>query len=199
MVSILDGKGSGMPPWRGKIREEQVRGLMAYVRAFAPTMSKPGQGKQEGSDLASFNERYRRLQEEMGEVQRQYRELSQVSPGRAESKPSESRQHEVARQSTSAARGASTPRELFRERCMKCHGADGTGNKARDRLPEIPNFTDVSWQRRRSDAQLMAGILDGKEAGMPPWRSMLNDEQARSLVAYVRAFAPTTGKSGQGK
>ena len=46
--------------------------------------------------------------------------------------------------------------------------ADGTGNKARGRLPEIPNFTDAGWQARRDDAQLMASILDGKGDEMPP-------------------------------
>src|SRR5438445_592196 len=61
-------------------------------------------------------------------------------------------------------------RELFREHCVKCHGADGTGSPARDRLPEIPNFTDPAWQARRSEAQLLASILDGKGKEMPPFR-----------------------------
>jgi mono/diheme cytochrome c family protein len=199
MAGILDGKGSGMPPWQGKLSEEQVRSLVAYVRSFAPTVGKPEQGKQEGSDQASFDERFRRLQEEMDELQRQYRELSKVPPGGAPSKPSEPRQHEVTRQSAPAAPGASPTRELFRKRCVKCHGTDGTGNKARGSMPDIPNFTDASWQRRRSDAQLMASILEGKETEMPSWRGKLSEEQVRSLVAYVRAFAPTNGKPKEGK
>ena len=89
-------------------------------------------------------------------------------------------------------------RELFRQRCVKCHGADGTGREARDRLPEIPDFTKSSWQARRSDAQLLASILDGKDE-MPSWRDKISEEQARSLVAHVRAFTPTTEKSGQGQ
>ncbi len=36
-----------MPPWRGKISEEQARGLVAYLRAFAPTVEKSGQEEQE--------------------------------------------------------------------------------------------------------------------------------------------------------
>jgi len=91
----------------------------------------------------------------------------------------------------------SASRELFRQHCVKCHGADGTGSPARDSLPEIPNFTDPSWQGRRSDAQLLAGILKGKGAEMPPWRGKISAEQARSLVGYVRAFKPTRGTSGQ--
>jgi uncharacterized membrane protein len=80
---------------------------------------------------------------------------------------------------------------------VKCHGADGTGSQVRDRLPETPDFTDASWQGRRSDAQLLASILDGKGKEMPPARGKLSEEQARSLVAYIRAFAPTTDESAQ--
>jgi uncharacterized membrane protein len=81
---------------------------------------------------------------------------------------------------------------------VKCHGADGTGSPARDRLPEIPDFTKSSWQAGRSDAQLLASILDGKDE-MPSWRDKIGEEQARSLVAHVRAFTPTTEQSGQGQ
>ena len=188
MASILDGKGSDMPPQRGKISEEQARGLAAHVRGFAPTREKPGQGEQAGRVMASFAERYRRLQEQQEELRRQYRELSQVSPGEARSKPSESGQHRVAQESAPAALGTPPVGELFRQRCVKCHGADGTGNKARDRLPEIPNFTNVSWQARRTDARLLESILDGKGEDMPPQRGKIGEEQVR---AWWPTFAPS--------
>ena len=53
MASILDGKGSAMPPQSGNISEEQ-RGLVVHVRGFAPTREKPGQGEQAGRAMASF-------------------------------------------------------------------------------------------------------------------------------------------------
>jgi uncharacterized membrane protein len=81
---------------------------------------------------------------------------------------------------------------LFRRHCAKCHGAGGTGRDARGLRGEIPDFTDVSWQGRRSDAQLLASILDGKGPEMPPWRGKVSEGQARGLARYVRAFAPTT-------
>jgi hypothetical protein len=73
---------------------------------------------------------------------------------------------------------------------VKCHGADGAGSPARGRGPNIPDFTDASWQARRSDAQLLASILDGKGPDMPTWRGKMSEGQARGLVAFVRAFAP---------
>ena len=199
MASILDGKGSEMPPQRGNISEEQARGLVAHVRGFAPTREKPGQGEQAGSAMASFNERYRRLQEQQEELLRQYRELSQVSPGGARSRPSESGQHRVAQESAPAALGTPPVGGLFRQRCVKCHGADGTGSRTRSLLSEIPDFTIASWQEQRADAQLMASILDGKGSDMPPQRGKIGEEQVHSLVAYVRAFAPTKGNPGRVK
>ncbi len=197
MASILDGKGSDMPPQGGKISEEQARGLVAHVRGFAPTREKPGRGEQAGRAMASFAERFRRLQEEQEELRRQYRELSQASPGGERSSPSESGQHRVAHGSAHVALGTLPVGELFRQRCVKCHGADGTGSRTRERLPEIPDFTNPSWQARRTDSKLVASILDGKGEEMPPQRGKIGEEQVRSLVTYVRAFAPTTRKSGQ--
>src|SRR5262249_27761186 len=72
-------------------------------------------------------------------------------------------------QAAPAASGAPAARELFRQYCVKCHGADGTGNAARDRVPEIPDFTKAPWQGRRTDPQLLATILEGKDE-MPSWR-----------------------------
>ena len=119
-------------------------------------------------------------------------QLSAPTPIRAQADSSRSRQGPPPRQSAPKASGTPAAHELFRQHCIKCHGSDGTGSPARDRLHEIPDFTKSAWQARRSDAQLLASILDGKDE-MPSWRDKISQEQARSLVAYVRAFAPAPG------
>jgi uncharacterized membrane protein len=58
-------------------------------------------------------------------------------------------------------------------------------------MPDIPDFTNVSWQARRTDEQLLASIVSGKGADMPPASEEIGQEGARQLVAYVRSFAPT--------
>ncbi|HWY87341.1 MAG TPA: c-type cytochrome, partial [Gemmataceae bacterium] len=83
--------------------------------------------------------------------------------------------------------------KLFQQHCARCHGADGTGSRLRGRQPEIPDFTQASWQARRSDAQLQASILEGMGAHMPAWRGKVSEKQARDLAAYIRALAPTNG------
>ena len=87
--------------------------------------------------------------------------------------------------------------ELYQLHCAECHGSKGTGSPVRRRSPEIPDFTDASWQARRTDSQLLDSIIEGKGPEMPPLDDEINDQQAHGLVKFVRAFAPTSGSFGQ--
>ena len=124
---------------------------------------------------------------------------SSPAPLRAQTGPFRSLQPPLPPQSAPAAPEMRDVSGLFRQICMKCHGADGTGSGTRSLRSEIPDFTIASWQERRTDARLMASILDGKGSEMPPQRGNISEEQARGLVAYVRGFAPTREKPGAGE
>jgi mono/diheme cytochrome c family protein len=78
----------------------------------------------------------------------------------------------------------------FSQFCILCHGEDGTGNIQRANLPPIPNFTDRVWQKTKQNAELLTSILYGKGTLMPAHSDRITNDQARSLVAYVRAFGP---------
>jgi hypothetical protein len=74
---------------------------------------------------------------------------------------------------------------------------DGTGKRMRSVLTTIPDFTDMAWQRQRSDADVVQRIETGKPPVMPAFKGKLAPEQIRWLAFYVRAFAirsenPTT-------
>ena len=70
-VSILEGKGTLMPPWHGKISPEQARDLVAYVRRFGPadllTTETPAN---------EFGTRYRALKKQWDDLQLQAQALS---------------------------------------------------------------------------------------------------------------------------
>src|SRR5438105_2932086 len=108
-----------------------------------------------------------------------------------------SSQRPAARPPAPAAAGSAAGRKLFQQHCVKCHGADGKGSAARNLMPEIPDFTDASWHKGRSDAQLKVSVLDGKGTAMPAASGKISAEQASSLVAHVRAFGPNMEKSGK--
>jgi mono/diheme cytochrome c family protein len=72
---------------------------------------------------------------------------------------------------------------------------DGTGTPGRATLPPIPDFTNPTWQKSRSNVQLMISILEGKDRLMPANRGLVNDELARELVKYIRTFAASAAPS----
>jgi mono/diheme cytochrome c family protein len=71
-VSILEGKGKLMPPFGDRIKDDQGKALLAYVRAFGPERSPQPAATANPSE---FEERFRRLQEEWDALQRQLEEL----------------------------------------------------------------------------------------------------------------------------
>jgi mono/diheme cytochrome c family protein len=80
---------------------------------------------------------------------------------------------------------------LFRQYCVRCHGDDGSGEPARERMSEISNFTSDTWQDRRSNSQLQVSILDGRGAKMPAFGDKLKQHEARELVDHIRTMRRT--------
>jgi mono/diheme cytochrome c family protein len=81
LVSVIDGKGVGMPPFRDKVAREQVRDLVAFIRAFGPSQSHPA-----GAPSDDFEDRFKRLLEEFENIRRQIRALS-AAPAPSRSNP----------------------------------------------------------------------------------------------------------------
>jgi ubiquinol-cytochrome c reductase cytochrome b subunit len=71
-VSILEGKGTLMPPFRGRVKDDQAPDLVAYVRALGPLKAPPAEKTAPGD----FEEQYRRLRLEWEALQKQLDELS---------------------------------------------------------------------------------------------------------------------------
>lgn len=77
--------------------------------------------------------------------------------------------------------------------CASCHGRDGDGKGELAEAMAVPprNHTDASKMSKRTDDQLFKTISDGGEAtgfdsGMPPHNTILQKEDIRSLVKYLR-------------
>ncbi|MFI5455658.1 MAG: cytochrome c [Isosphaerales bacterium] len=75
VVSVLDGKGVGMPSFQGKVAREQARELVAFIRSFAPSTERPV-----SPDTAEFEAHFRQLTEEFEDLRRQSRALSSSTP-----------------------------------------------------------------------------------------------------------------------
>src|SRR5262249_19473188 len=85
-VAILDGKGTRMPAFAGKITQEQARDLAAYIRAMGgqrldvskkqPRAAvKTTRVKKSVAPEDDFDQRLRKLQDEFEQLRKQLREL----------------------------------------------------------------------------------------------------------------------------
>ena len=77
---------------------------------------------------------------------------------------------------------------LFNNHCSACHGPD-----ARGQASLFPDLRDESWQWGRDEAQLAQTIAQGRQAVMPPWQAVLNDDGVAKMADYVMAMALGNG------
>jgi cytochrome c-L len=65
--------------------------------------------------------------------------------------------------------------------CYGCHGMQGGGGMG-------PSLIDDTWKTGDgSDLNLLEQIRDGK-GQMPPYKTMVNDDQAWKLIAFIRSL-----------
>jgi mono/diheme cytochrome c family protein len=70
-ATILEGKGALMPAWRGRLSAEQARQLVAFLRTLGPPGPVTG-----GAPTNDFARRFRELQEQWDELDRQVKALA---------------------------------------------------------------------------------------------------------------------------
>jgi mono/diheme cytochrome c family protein len=68
-ASILDGKGTLMPAFRGRVSDEQARDLALYVKAFGPE-----QPIRPPAPDGDFEKQFRALEDQWNELQKQLKE-----------------------------------------------------------------------------------------------------------------------------
>jgi len=92
-------------------------------------------------------------------------------------------QAETTARSVDVARG----KILFVKYCTGCHGPEGEGSGYRFvRGPDPANLTLPSTGKK-SDADLLKTIHDGKP-NMPPWDIRFSEEERQDVLAYVRTL-----------
>src|SRR5262245_61637047 len=174
IVSILDGKGTVMPSFNGKVNQAQAKELVSYLRAFARAV--PGERPLAPTTSSDFDAQFQKLQKDYEELQKH---LSELTPEQDSKKPAQksAKMHsdQEGMKETSRAGGV-----LFRRHCQRCHGTDGKGVAGKLDSPEPPDFTRRAWQDEQSNARLLKSILGGKKPGMPAFGKDLNEDQART-------------------
>lgn len=74
---------------------------------------------------------------------------------------------------------------VWRERCAKCHGLDGSGNTPRYMGHVYADLLDDSWSHGGDRESIEAVIRNGVLGEMPPF-DMLSDDEVRAVIDYLR-------------
>jgi manganese oxidase len=99
-----------------------------------------------------------------------------------------------------AADGTIDAELTYRTYCTPCHGLAGNGKGINVAAMAVQprDHTDAREMGTRSDEDLASAIKNGgaavgKSVLMPPWRSVLSDDEVEALVAYLRKLSGTGG------
>jgi mono/diheme cytochrome c family protein len=76
---------------------------------------------------------------------------------------------------------------LYKQKCSKCHGADGSGGTSMGRIFNAPDFSDGGWWAKHPSGELVSVITRGKK-NMPAFGKKLTTAQVAGLAAYVQKF-----------
>jgi cytochrome c6 len=77
---------------------------------------------------------------------------------------------------------------LYRQKCSKCHGGDGTGDTSMGRIFNAPDFTDGGWWAHHSDTAGLITVINRGKKNMPAFGKKLSRSQISSLASYVQRF-----------
>jgi mono/diheme cytochrome c family protein len=170
--SVLEGKGKFMLSMKDKLGSVDARDMVALVRNFPKgQVIEPAPAKAPGPPAP---------EKITGPIV-----VPPLSPKDLQPAPLVAPSGELA----ARVRAGAT---IFQQFCIVCHGPDGTGKIMRPSMPPIPDFTDTAWHEQHTNGQLLASIMDGKGTLMPANSGRITPDQARDVLAYIRAFGPKT-------
>lgn len=96
-------------------------------------------------------------------------------------------------------------RVFYQQNCARCHGPDGSAVSAEGERLGGEDFTDLDWQRRTGDDEMVKTILRGKFFGwvMPGFKDTLTPDEAQRMVTDIirkskkgHVIAPDTKSPG---
>lgn len=77
---------------------------------------------------------------------------------------------------------------LFDKHCVTCHGPRGKGDGLEIIGAQVADLTSATTQRKLN-MDLLKTIHEGRpEKVMPSWKWRLSEQQAKDVLAYVRAL-----------
>jgi len=76
--------------------------------------------------------------------------------------------------------------DIYKAKCLMCHGADGLGATPAGKALKATSFKDAAAVKA-SDADLIAIVTNGKNK-MVAYKGKLTDAQIKAVVTYLRTL-----------
>ena len=94
------------------------------------------------------------------------------------------------RGSDSVREASRTPSRMYGQYCISCHGSDGRSQTKKGKYNHARDLSDAQWQDDVSDERIFNSIMNGRNVrgNMPGFKDKLNEQEAETLVEYVRRF-----------
>lgn len=79
---------------------------------------------------------------------------------------------------------------LYRKYCVSCHGSNGRAQTSKGKFNHARDLTEAKWQEEVTDERIFNSIINGRNVrgNMPPFSNKINQQEAESLVKFVRGL-----------
>jgi len=89
---------------------------------------------------------------------------------------------------TSAATMQSKAADVYADKCVVCHGADGAGKTVKGRKLKVKDVRETVV--KMTAAQMLDVVMKGKEPDMDAFGKELGPDLSKQIVEYYRSLAP---------
>jgi mono/diheme cytochrome c family protein len=86
---------------------------------------------------------------------------------------------------------------VYKAKCITCHAKDGSGNTPVGKSLQSADLRSPEVQKK-SDADLTESVSEGK-GNMPAFKTLLSEDEIRSVLGYVRTLAPKSDSAPKKK
>ena len=198
ITSVTHGRpGTAMMPFNTRLSDEEIKAVVAYIRASFMNPEAAAQAAQGGGDMGPAHPGHAGAMGAGG--------VPSVS-GQGAGSREQTKQQSPVRQ---ADMGLPMPkglegdprwgREFYMNNCYACHGSEGDGRGPRSESiqPKPRNFLASASRRTLNRPALFHAITKGKVGTvMPAWGKVLTDQQIANVAEFVfQAFVRGDGDS----
>ncbi len=87
---------------------------------------------------------------------------------------------------------ASPGQQVFQNRCVTCHGTDGSGNTMMGKQLNAKNLASPEVQKL--SAAEMTNVVSAGQGNMPAFGDRLSEQEIAQVVGYVRSMGKKKSK-----